>query len=95
MAEGMGFTPSGHKLLILILFQEYNGGRDGIRTHGTGKRYTRFPSVLIRPLWHPSKKIKKAHKKVFCVLAVISKTNEGTTSSSRTNIFVPYAILFW
>lgn len=37
---------------------------------------------------------KKAHKKVFCVLAVISKINEGTTSSSGTNIFVPYAILF-
>ena len=32
-------------LAILI-----NGGQGGIRTLGTGLRYTHFPGVLIRPL---------------------------------------------
>lgn len=29
-------------------------GRGGIRTHGTCLTYTRFPSVLLKPLGHPS-----------------------------------------
>ena len=34
-------------------FLFYGGG--GIRTHDTGLAYTRFPSVLLRPLGHSSK----------------------------------------
>ena len=29
-------------------------GRGGIRTHGTRLTYTRFPSVLLKPLGHSS-----------------------------------------
>ena len=32
-----------------------NGGGGGIRTHGTLLTYTRFPSVLLKPLGHPSR----------------------------------------
>jgi hypothetical protein len=31
-----------------------DGGESGIRTHGTGLPYTRFPSVLLKPLGHLS-----------------------------------------
>ena len=31
-----------------------NGGRGGIRTHDTGLPHTRFPSVRLQPLGHPS-----------------------------------------
>lgn len=36
-----------------------NGGGSGIRTHGTRLTYTRFPSVLLKPLGHPSTKQKE------------------------------------
>ena len=31
-----------------------SGGGSGIRTHGTLLTYTRFPSVRLKPLGHPS-----------------------------------------
>lgn len=33
-----------------ILRWKIDGGQGGIRTLGTGLRYTHFPGVLIRPL---------------------------------------------
>src|ERR1700723_2047589 len=35
-----------------------SGGESGIRTHGT-LRYTRFPSVRLKPLGHLSRSIKR------------------------------------
>ncbi len=37
-------------LMTNILRRKINGGQGGIRTLGTGLRYTHFPGVLIRPL---------------------------------------------
>lgn len=47
-------------------------GRGGIRTHGTGLAYTRFPSVLLKPLGHPSKRsTRAAYSNVFVTLVAI------------------------
>lgn len=46
-------TPASKNRNILItniLRQKIDGGQGGIRTLGTGLRYTHFPGVLIRPL---------------------------------------------
>lgn len=37
-------------LITNILRWKIDGGQGGIRTLGTGLRYTHFPGVLIRPL---------------------------------------------
>lgn len=37
-------------LITNILQWKIDGGQGGIRTLGTGLRYTHFPGVLIRPL---------------------------------------------
>ena len=34
--------------------EQRTGGRGGIRTHDTGLPHTRFPSVRLQPLGHPS-----------------------------------------
>ena len=46
-AKENSLEPSGFKRVSL-------GGENGIRTHGTGSQYTRFPVVLLRPLGHLS-----------------------------------------
>ena len=44
-----------------LLVADGHGGGGGIRTHG-GLHLTRFPSVPIRPLSHPSKSVAIAHE---------------------------------
>ena len=50
--HSFGVTRDHEAQVVLVGSRAQSGGR-GIRTHGT-LRYTRFPSVHLRPLGHPS-----------------------------------------
>ena len=45
-------APAGRTVERGLLIK--NGGRGGIRTHDTVLPHTRFPSVRLQPLGHPS-----------------------------------------
>ncbi|MBF8263025.1 MAG: hypothetical protein HW387_690 [Parachlamydiales bacterium] len=48
-------TPLARQTIgVLLSFFGTKNGESGIRTHGTQLTYTRFPSVLLKPLGHLS-----------------------------------------
>ncbi len=42
--------------IFILIIIPFKSGESGIRTHGTRNMYTRFPSVLLKPLGHLSER---------------------------------------